>query len=519
MSALSLSIFIGSLEQTIVAGSLPAIAEHFEALDSISWVATSFLLASTAMQPLYGKLSDIFGRIETLIAGLLVFLVGSAVSGAAKSMGMLIGGRIIQGLGASALISLVMVIVSDISIERERAKITSVFAAIWATSSVLGPVLGGVFTQSAGGWRWVFYFSLPVGGVAGIFIVIFLRLPRPHDSFWEKLRRIDFAGMIIMIGGMVMVLLALSFGGKDHPWSSPLVLCLLIFGIVVIAIFVLVEWKIPAEPIVPLRLFKNRNVGLALTQQIFMGATLFGPTYYIPIYFSVVKNSSSIVAGLYLLPYLLPITILSVATGFFVSKTGRYREPQWVGSAILTVGLCLLMLFDEKVTTGKAIGILIVGGIGMGILMQPVLLCLQTAILARDIATGTTLFVAIRSLGGSVGLAVFQTVQQNRLNVLLTPLYEKYKEHKNIIDATVQNQAAIYYDNVPDDLRQALIQVFVKALRSVFYSMIPFAGLLFILSLFLKHIPLRTKMAKTQANSNYKNDNSDSKEKEENHTV
>ncbi|KAJ2078978.1 hypothetical protein H4R24_004103 [Coemansia sp. RSA 988] len=371
MSALSLSIFIGSLEQTIVAGSLPAIAEHFEALDSINWVATSFLLASTAMQPLYGRLSDIFGRIETLIAGLLVFLAGSAVSGAANSMGMLIGGRVIQGLGASALISLVMVIVSDISIERERAKITSVFAAIWATSSVLGPVLGGVFTQSDGGWRWVFYFSLPVGGMAGIFIVVFLQLPRPRDSFWKKLRRIDFAGMVIMVGGMVMVLLALSFGGKDHPWSSALVLCLLIFGIVVLVIFVLVEWKIPAEPIVPLRLFKNRNVGLALTQQIFMGATLFGPTYYIPIYFSVVKNSSSIVAGLYLLPYLLPITILSVATGFFVSKSGRYREPQWVGSAILTVGLCLLMLFDEKVTTGKAIGILIVSGIGMGILMQP----------------------------------------------------------------------------------------------------------------------------------------------------
>ncbi|KAJ2802401.1 hypothetical protein H4R20_003293 [Coemansia guatemalensis] len=506
MSALSLSIFIGSLEQTIVAGSLPAIAEHFKALGSINWIATSFLLASTAMQPLYGRLSDIFGRIETLIAGLLVFLAGAAVSGAASSMGMLIGGRVVQGLGASALISLVMVIVSEISIERERAKLTSVIAAIWAASSVLGPVLGGVFTQSDGGWRWVFYFSLPVGGLAGIFIVIFLRLPRPRDSFWKKLRRIDFAGMVIMVGGMVMVLLALSYAGKDYPWSSALVLCLLIFGIVVLGIFVLVEWKIPKEPIVPLRLFKNRNVGLALTQQIFMGATLFGPTFYIPLYFSIVKNSSSIVAGLYLLPYQLPISILAISTGFFVSKTGRYREPLWVGSAILTAGLCLLILFDENVTTGKAIGILIVSGIGMGILMQPVLLCLQTAILTRDIATGTTLFVAMRSLGGSVGLAVFQTVQQNRLNALLAPLYKKYAEHKSIIDATVQNQAAIYYDNVPSDLREELVQVFVKALRSVFYSMIPFGALVFILSLFLKHIPLRTKMAKTQANSDYKND-------------
>ncbi|KAJ1837114.1 hypothetical protein LPJ70_005978, partial [Coemansia sp. RSA 2708] len=362
MSALSLSVFIGSLEQTIVASSLPAIAEHYNALDSVNWVATSFLLASTATQPLYGRLSDIFGRIETLLAGLVVFLAGSAVAGAARSMGMLIGGRVVQGLGASALISLVMVIVSDISIERERAKVTSVFAAIWAASSVLGPVLGGVFTQASGGWRWVFYFSLPVGGVAGVFIAAFLRLPRPRGSFAEKLARIDFVGMAVLVGGAVMVLLALSFGGQQHPWTSALVLCLLVFGVLAIAGFVLVEWKVPREPIMPLRLFANRNAAIALAQQIFMGASLFGPVFYVPIYFSVVRNSSAIGAGLRLLPFLLPITALSVATGFAVSKTGRYREFEWAGSAILTAGLGLLALFDENVSTGKSIGILVVAG-------------------------------------------------------------------------------------------------------------------------------------------------------------
>ncbi|KAJ2161167.1 hypothetical protein GGF46_001679 [Coemansia sp. RSA 552] len=501
MSALSLSIFIGSIEQTIVASSIPAIAENFDAMGSISWVATAFFLASTAMQPLYGRLSDIFGRVETLITGLVIFLVGSAVCGAAQSMGMLIGGRVIQGLGASALLSLVMVIVSDISIERERGKVASVFSAIWAASSVLGPILGGVFTESSGGWRWVFYFSLPVGGVAGVFIVFFLRMPRPQGSFMEKLRRIDFVGMIVLVGGLIMILLALNFGGQDYSWSSPVVICLLVCGLVVIGIFVLLEWKVPKEPVMPMRLFKDRNVTVALLQNIFMGATLFGPPYYIPLYFTATQNSAPIAASLHLLPFLLPITILSVFTGFGVSKTGHYREFEWVGSAITTAGICLLMLLDENASTGKSIGILIVPGIGLGMLMQPLLLSLQTAIQARDIATGTTLFVAMRSLGGSIGLAVYQTVQLNTLRTQLEPIYQAFADHKDIIEASVNNPASIYYDGVPSDLRDELVQAYVKSLRTVFYAMIPFAAGIFLLSLCLKHIPLRTKMAKTAANT------------------
>ncbi|KAJ2158402.1 hypothetical protein GGF46_003807 [Coemansia sp. RSA 552] len=470
-------------------------------MDSVSWIATAFFLASTSMQPLYGRLSDIFGRIETLITGLVIFLVGSAVCGAAQSMGMLIGGRVIQGLGASALVSLVMVIISDISTERERGKVASVFSAIWATSSVLGPILGGVFTESSGGWRWVFYFSLPVGGVAGVFILVFLRLPRPRGSLIEKLRRIDYVGMFVLAGGIVMVLLALNFGGQQYSWTSAAVLCLLLFGIVVVGIFVLYEGKVPREPVMPLRLFKNRNVAVALLQNIFVGAAMYGPPYYIPLYFSTVQNSSAIGASLHLLPFLLPIAIFSIITGLLVSRTGRYREFEWVGGAIATTGICLLMLLDEKSGIGKCVGILIVPGIGLGIMLQPLMLSLQTAIQDRDIATGTTLFVAMRSLGGSIGLAVYQTVQLNTLRSQVQPLYAKFPNHKDIIEGSVQNQAAIYYDNVPEDVRAAIIQANVKALRAVFYSMIPFAALLFLLSLCLKHIPLRTKMARTTANT------------------
>ncbi|KAJ2731120.1 hypothetical protein IW152_004783 [Coemansia sp. BCRC 34962] len=497
LSAMAMSVFIGSLDQTIVASSTPAIAERFDALPSVSWIATGFLLASTAMQPLYGRLSDIFGRIETLMAGLAIFLVGSAVAGAATSIGMLIGGRVVQGLGASALVSLVMVIISDITIERERGKITSVFSAIWAASSVLGPVLGGLFTDSRGGWPWVFYFSLPVGAVAGIFIAVFLRLPRPRGSFREKLRRVDFIGMLVLVSGIVMALLALNFGGADYAWSSPTVVCLLVFGIMLVGVFVVVEWKIPAEPIMPLRLFRSRNVGLMLVMQLFVGAVMFGPTFYIPIYFSIVHNRSAIAAGLHLLPYILPISIFSTISGFVVAKTGRYRELLWLGGCIITAGAGLLALLDGSTSTGKSIGLILVGGAGMGLILQPMLLALQTAILPRDMATGTTLFVAIRTLGGSIGLAVFQTVQQNKLASLVAELTRRYPQYEQLISKAVENQATIRASDMPPELTRALIEVYVVALRTVFYASIPFAAMIAVLGICARHIPLRTRMTKT----------------------
>ncbi|KAJ1881574.1 hypothetical protein H4R99_004641 [Coemansia sp. RSA 1722] len=504
MTALGLAVFISSLDQTIVAGSLPTIGKQFDALGSVSWVTTGFLLASTAMQPLYGRLSDIFGRIETLISGLLVFLAGSAISGASTSMGMLIGGRVVQGLGASSLMSLSMVIISDISIERERGKITSVFSAVWAASSALGPVFGGVFSQSRGGWPWVFYFSLPVGGLSGIFILLFLRLPRPKGSFKQKLRRVDFLGIAVLVGGIVMLLLALSFGGDSHAWDSPTVLCLLVFSLVTVGVFVLVEWKIPSEPIMPLRLFKNANVGITLIQQIFLGATMFGPIFFIPIFFSVVMNSTPITAGLHLLPLIMPVPVVSFITGFTVYKTGRYRELQWLGGVIMTAGVALLILLDENTTTGKSIGIMFLPGLGMGFMLQPMLLTLQTSIQGRDMATGTTLFVAIRSLGGSIGLAILQTVYNNVLKRRLDSIVLLYPQFVALIEASVNNQSLIHGEGVPAALRQDVTKAYVHSLRYVFYSTIPFAAMTLVLGLFIKHIPLRTSMIKTAGNSSEK---------------
>ncbi|KAJ2836891.1 hypothetical protein FBU31_001260 [Coemansia sp. 'formosensis'] len=277
----------------------------------------------------------------------------------------------------------------------------------------------------------MFYFSLPVGTITGIIIVVFLCLPRPCGSFREKLRRVDFIGMVVLVTDIIMVLLALSFGSKDYVWSSLMVLCLLIFGIVIVGTFVVIEWKIPAEPIMPLHLFRNRNVGLMLIMQLFVGTVIFSLTFCIPMYFSVVHNSSAISAGLHLLPYIQPISIFSTISGFVVAKTGCYPELLWVGRSINTIATRLFVLLDESTSMGKSIGLTIVGGTGMGLLLQPMLLVLQTAIQPRDMAMGTTLFVAICTLSSSIGLAVFQTVQQNKLGSIISKLKLQYPHSQN----------------------------------------------------------------------------------------
>ncbi|KAJ2810978.1 hypothetical protein H4S07_002352 [Coemansia furcata] len=255
---------------------------------------------------------------------------------------------------------------SDIMIEHEHSKITSVFSVIWAASSMLGPMLGRLFTESRSSWPWVFYFSLPIGAIVGILIVVFLCLLRSCGPFQEKLWCIDFIGMVILVTGIDMVLLVLSFGSKDYMCSSPTVLCLLIFGIVIVGALIVIDWKIPAEHIMPLHLFKYCDVGLMWVMQLFVGAVIFGLTLYIPIYFSVVHNSLAISAGLHFLPYIQPISIFSTISGSVVAKTGCYCEVLWVGRSVTIISTRLYVLLDESTSIGLALG----GGAGMGLLLQ-----------------------------------------------------------------------------------------------------------------------------------------------------
>ncbi|KAJ2828118.1 hypothetical protein GGI24_002477 [Coemansia furcata] len=488
--SLALTMLLASLDLTIVTTAIPKISQEFSALSEATWIATAYMITTTALQPLYGRLSDTFGRVPSLIASIVVFIAGSAACGWSQSMGVLIFGRALQGVGGAGLVALVFIIISDVTSEEERPAYLGVLGAVWSIASVIGPVLGGVFSEKAS-WRWAFLINLPISGVVLVIVVLFLRLPQPHGSLWAKLKKVDFLGSAVLIGAVVMLLLALTWGGKNFPWSSARVICLLIFSFVLMGVFLLIEWKTSADPTVPIRLFRIRNVSMSVLGQFFMGVGMFSPLFFIPIWYTIVKNAGSISAGLHLLPYLLSISLVSVASGFIVVKTGRYRGLVIFGTAVFVVGSGLMVLFDENISFGKQVGFMVLMGFGLGLNIQILLIVVQTSAPTNDMASATTLFLFMRVLGSSIGVAAMQSIFQNSLLPKLAVLVAKYPEFTLAILGSVNDQSLIYKSGIPDDIRNQLVHAYVLALRKVFIATVPFAGVAFLFTLPLKHVPLR----------------------------
>ncbi|KAJ2305799.1 hypothetical protein IWW55_001752 [Coemansia sp. RSA 2706] len=488
--SLALTMLLASLDLTIVTTAVPKIALEFQALSSATWIATAYMLTTTALQPLYGKLSDTFGRVPTLVSAIAVFMAGSAACGWAPSMGVLIFGRALQGIGGAGLLSLVFIIISDLTTEEERPAYMGVLGAVWSVASVIGPVLGGVFSDRAS-WRWAFWLNLPIAAPVLAIIVVFLRLPLPRGSLWQKLKRVDFLGSLVLIGGVVLLLLGLTWGGKTYAWGSPRIVCLLVFGVVLLGAFIVVEWRVALAPTVPVHLFRNRNVALCVLSQFFMGVGMYATMFFIPIWYTIVKNSSSIAAGLHLLPFLLSLSLVSVAAGFLVARTKMYRPFVVFGAALFVLGAGLLVLFDEDTNMGKQIGFLLIMGFGLGLDIQILLIAVQTAAPVEDMASATTLYLFMRVLGSSIGIAILQSVLQNAVIPKLDLLSAQYPDYARVFGDSLNDQSVIYKSSLPDDVRAQLIHYYVLALQKVFIANVPFAAVAFVLVLGLKHIPIR----------------------------
>ncbi|KAJ2428430.1 hypothetical protein IW137_001094 [Coemansia sp. RSA 1287] len=488
--SLTLTMLLASLDLTIVTTTIPKIAVEFHALSDATWIGTAYMLTTTALQPLYGKLSDIFGRVQTLLTAIAVFAAGSAVCGWAPSMVVLVFGRALQGVGGAGLLSLVFIVISDLTTEAERPAYLGVLGAVWSVASVIGPVLGGVFSDRAS-WRWAFWINLPIAGPAAIAIVLFLHLPQPQGSLRDKLRRVDFLGSVVLIGGVVMLLLGLTWGGKTYAWGSARIVCLLVFGVVLLGVFIVVEWKLAVAPTVPIHLFRNRNVALCVLSQFFMGVGMYATMFFIPIWYTIVKNASAISSGLHLLPFLLSLSLVSVAAGFLVTKTGLYRPFVIFGAALFVIGAGLLILFDENVSFAKQVAFLFLMGFGLGLDIQILLIAVQTAAPVVDMASATTLYLFMRVLGSSIGIAILQSVLQNAVIPKLDLLSIKYPEYAQTFTDSLDDQSIIYKSGLPDDVRDQLIHGYVLALQKVFLATVPFAAVAFLLVIGLKHIPIR----------------------------
>ncbi|KAL7786298.1 multidrug resistance protein fnx1 [Trichoderma ceciliae] len=412
--ALCLALFLAALDSTIITTAIPTISNHFGSSAGYIWIGSAYLLGNATFVPTWGKISDIFGRKPTLIATVTIFWIGSLLCAVSNSMGMLIAARAIQGIGAGGTIVLPNICISDLFSMRKRGMYFGILGMVWALASAIGPILGGVFTSKAS-WRWCFYINLPLGGIGMLILIFVLKLHNPRTPVKQGLAAIDWVGNLLIIGGTLMLLFGLEFGGVQFPWKSATVICLIVFGFVTILIFAVYENRVAKFPVMPTRLFRDRTSIAAYGLSIMHAMTFMSGSYWLPLYFQAVLGATSLLSGVYLLPYVLALSIASAATGIFIKKTGNYKIPIVSGLAVMTLGFGLLIDLGPKANWAKIVIFQIIAGIGVGPNFQSPLIAIQTNIEPRDIGAATASFQFLRQLGTSSSVVIGGVIFDNEM--------------------------------------------------------------------------------------------------------
>jgi len=397
---LLLAMLLASLDQTIVATALPTIVSDLGGLDQLSWVVTAYLLGATVSMPLWGRASDLFGRKRLFQAAIVVFLAGSALSGAAAGLGELIAFRALQGLGAGGLMTLAMAIVGDIVAPRERGRYQGYIQMVFVVASVAGPLLGGVLVDGAS-WRWVFYVNLPIGAIALTLIATALDLPAQRAE-----ARIDWAGAALLAAALSSLLLVTTWGGREYAWDSAEIIALAAAVPLLGAAFVARERR-AAEPILPLRLFGDRVFVIVSAVLFLTTLAFFSVIVFAPIFFQAVTGASATGSGMLLLPLLLAATASTTLSGRVISRTGRYKVFPIAGLALMTAGLLALSRIGAGTSQATAALLLVVFGLGFGMVSQVLTIALQNAVERHDLGIATASANLVRALGGSIGVALF----------------------------------------------------------------------------------------------------------------
>lgn len=412
--ALCLALFLAALDMTIITTAIPTISNHFGSSAGYVWIGSAYLLGNAAFVPTWGKISDIFGRKPTLIATVTIFWIGSLLCAVSTSMGMLIAARAIQGVGGGGTIVLPNICISDLFSMRKRGMYFGILGMVWALASAIGPILGGVFTSKVS-WRWCFYINLPLGGIGLLILIFVLKLHNPRTPVKQGLAAIDWVGNVLIIGGTLMLLFGLEFGGVQFPWKSATVICLIVFGFITIALFGLYENRVAKFPVMPTRLFRGRTSIAAYGLSIMHAMTFMSGSYWLPLYFQAVLGATSLLSGVYILPYVLALSITSALTGVFIKKTGNYKIPIVSGLTIMTLGFGLFIDLGAKANWVKIIIFQIIAGIGVGPNFQSPLIALQTNVEPRDIGAATASFQFLRQLGTSTSVVIGGVIFDNEM--------------------------------------------------------------------------------------------------------
>src|SRR3954453_3081725 len=477
--ALLLVLLLASLDQTIVSTALPTIVGDLGGVSKLSWVVTAYLLASTVAGPLYGKLGDLYGRKLVLQAAIVIFLVGSMLCGLSQGMGELIAFRALQGLGAGGLMVVTLAVVGDIIPPRERGRYQGYFGGVFGVSTVMGPLLGGFFVDHLS-WRWIFYVNLPVGAVALAVIAVAFHTREVHTR-----HAMDYLGAAFLAVALASVVLFTSLGGTTWAWGSPQIIGLIVASIVFVPLFVLVEAR-AAEPILPLSLFRNHTFSVTSAVGFIVGFALFGAITYLPLYLQVTKGSSPTVSGLQLVPLMAGVLITSILSGQLITKLGRYRVFPIVGTALVAISMLLLSRLEVGTSVWVAAGFAVVLGLGLGMVMQVLVLAVQNAVDRSVMGVATSGSTMFRQIGGSIGVALFGTIFASRVHVELTQrLPAGTTVPKTINPAGIQH--------LPEAAKTAFAEAFAAALQPVFLTAAPVSLLAFALPWLLRDVPLQTR--------------------------
>jgi EmrB/QacA subfamily drug resistance transporter len=479
-AGLGTGMLLAALDQTIVSTALPTIVGELGGLDHLSWVVTAYLLTSTTSTPLYGKLSDLYGRRIMFQAAIVIFLLGSVLAGLSQDMLQLIIFRGIQGVGGGGLMAMAFAIIGDVVSPRERGRYTGYLGAVFAFASVAGPLLGGFFVDQLS-WRWVFYVNVPVGAVALVVTSSALRLP-----FATRRHRVDLLGAALLVAGVSCLLLVLVWGGTEYPWTSTTILGLGLVGAMLTGAFIVWESR-AAEPILPMRLFRNPIFSVGAAASFIIGCAMFGGIVFLPLFLQAVTGASATSSGLLLLPLMAGIMTTSIGSGRIIARTGHYKAWPATGLAIAAVGMALLGTMDTSTGRLESSLYMAVFGIGVGMVMQVLILAVQNAVDWEDLGVGTSATNFFRSMGGAFGVAVFGAILTTRLSSELGSLVPGGGN----IDSGALANSPEQIRQLPAPIAHAVIDALSNSIQTVFLSAVPVLLVGLVVALFLRQIPLK----------------------------
>ena len=452
-----------ALDQGIVGTALPRIVSELGGLDRLSWVVTAYLLTSTATTPLWGKISDLYGRRRIFQVAIVIFLLGSALSGLSQDMGQLIAFRAVQGIGGGGLFAIALSIVGDVIPPRERGRYQGYFGAVFGVSSVAGPLLGGWLTDGPG-WRWIFYINLPVGLAALVVTSAVLKMP-----VVRRQHKIDYLGAAAIVGAVTCLLLYLDWRGVGYGWTETGAMVLLAGAALLTAAFVIIEGR-AVEPIIPMRLFQNQVFSVGNAFAFLAGIAMFGTIIFLPVYFQTVMGMSPTQSGLALLPAIVGIFSTSITSGQLITRTGRYKIYPVIGSAVMTY------LF----------------GAGLWFTMQTIVTAVQNSVEHRDMGAATSSITFFRQMGGSIGAAVFGAVLSSRLAFHLSEQLARAGIQPGAGGVRVESNDIQGIQQLTEPVKSVVLSAFTNALDEVFLVGVPFVAVAFVVALLLREKPLRT---------------------------